>query len=114
MPLQGLSSDRQAAALAEATLHELRYVQSELFAADDYTPSVFAAMDQVLRCCLKRRQVQAGAALVIGRLLRRLQQQVSEKGYHSAGGGNAALAHAVLLLFNSQLAALAGRLQQQG
>eukprot|EP00878_Enallax_costatus_P011272 GHUV01011769.1.p1 GENE.GHUV01011769.1~~GHUV01011769.1.p1 ORF type:complete len:887 (+),score=340.48 GHUV01011769.1:35-2695(+) len=107
---KGLSSNRQAAALAEATLQELRYIQSDSSAVEDYTPPVFAAMDQILWCCLKQRQVQSGAALVIGRALLQLQQQSVERGYQRVGGGNAALAHAVLLLYNSQVAALADAL----
>lgn len=107
---QGLSSDRQAAALAEATLQELARLQRSEAPAEDLTPAAFAAMDQMLRSCLRGPQAYSSPAVVIGRMLLRQQQQWTSFGFRSIGGGNATLAHAALLLYNSQLAAVAGEI----
>lgn len=67
-----------------------------------------SGVDGLLRCCLRGQQPHAAAVLSTARGLLQQQEQWAEHGYRSSGGGSPDRALAVLLLFNSQLAALAG------
>lgn len=110
-----MSSPQHASQLADAVLQELRHLQTPAAGAavdaahdDSYAPTLVSGVDALLRCCLKGQPAPAGAVLTVARML--LQQRVQwaqQQGYRG-GGSSPARAHAVLMLHNSQLAALAG------
>lgn len=118
---QGVASPSQAAQLADAVLMEVRHIQGSTSAAaaaadeaahdDTNTPALVSGVDALLRCCLKGQQAPAGAVLAVARaLLQQHAQWVERQGYRSSGSSSPATAqHALVLLHNSQLAALAGK-----
>jgi threonine aldolase len=97
-------------------LQELRHIQTPAAAAaadaahdDSYAPTLVSGVDALLRCCLKGQQAPAGVVLAVARtLLQQRAQWAQQQGYRGGGSSSAAKAHAVLMLHNSQLAALAG------
>lgn len=118
-----MASPLQAGQLADAALLELRQIQDPAAAStaaalpdeavpeDGYMPALVAGVDALLRGCLKGQPPPPGAVLTVSRALLQLQAQWVQEGYRSSGAGSPAKANAVLLLYNSLLAALAGWLQ---
>lgn len=109
--VQGIASDKQSAELAETVLAEIRHWDDR--SAVSSSLDAVVATDQILRCCLKSTKPRPAVALIIGRALLHLHQKWSAEGFRGVGGRDASVAHAILLLENSQLAALAGECHAQ-
>jgi threonine aldolase len=75
---------------------------------DSYAPTLVSGVDALLRCCLKGQHAPAGAVLTVARALLQQRAHWAQHGFRGGGGGSPARALAVLMLHNSQLAALAG------
>jgi hypothetical protein len=118
--VQGVAAP-QASQLAQAALLELHHSHSSSSAAaaaaaaaaeDPVEPNEAAALaagvDALLRCCLRGQQAPPGVVLTVSRALLLQQEQWLQHGFSSSAGVSPDRAHAVLLLHNSQLAALAG------
>jgi len=112
--VQGVAEGQQASQLAEAALLELKHLRQGLASPEDAAHdessacAIVAGVDALLRCSLRGQQPWPNAVLSVSRALLQQQGQWAEQGYRSSAGGSPVKAHAVLLLFNSQLAALAG------
>lgn len=76
--------------------------------ADDVLPSRLAAVDALLRACLLGPQARPSPALQVAQLLLQQQARWVEDGYRGAAGGSTSHAHALLLLANSLMSAVAG------
>jgi hypothetical protein len=111
---QGVVSDKQAGQLIDVVLIDIRRARLAGVAAevalihDAAVPGLTAAADALVRCCLRGPAPWPAAVLAVSRGLLQLRQQWAEGGYRSSGWGSSVRAHALLLLSNSLLAALAG------
>lgn len=110
--MQGVTSDALLAELADATLLELRRLQCDEVAAEDFTPLLFVLVDSMMRCCACQPSPRPAVCLSIARtLLHQRHCWAGSGGYAAVGGGggmSVARAHAALLLHNSLLTTLAG------
>lgn len=117
--VQGVAEGQQASQLAEAALLELKQLRQGPASPEDAAHdegsacATVASVDALLRCSLRGQQPWPNAVLSVSRALLQQQSQWAEQGYRSSAGGSPVKAHAVLLLFNSQLAALAGMREGQ-